>query len=118
MFVLGFLYWMYNRPMEFTERFLEEKFKSKPDILAANLKVLKAGYYFGDTREEFTTRYAVAPAKMPPGIYRNIMGNQATAIGLVAASEKSGDCLYFTVRILLLPLLIFCTNFHATKILE
>jgi 2-oxoglutarate ferredoxin oxidoreductase subunit alpha len=95
MFVLGFLYWMYNRPMEFTLRFLEEKFKSKPEILAANLKVLKAGYHFGDTREEFTTRYSVAPAKMPAGVYRNIMGNQATTIGLVAASEKSGLPIFY-----------------------
>ena len=95
MFVLGFLYWMYNRPMDFTLRFLEEKFKNKPQILDANIKVLKAGYHFGDTREEFTTRYNVGPAKMPPGVYRNIMGNQAAAIGLVAASEKSGLPLFY-----------------------
>jgi 2-oxoglutarate ferredoxin oxidoreductase subunit alpha len=95
MFVLGFLYWMYNRPMDFTLRFLEDKFKSKSEILSANIKVLKAGYHFGDTREEFTTRYNVGPAKMPPGIYRSIMGNQAAAIGLVAASEKSGLPIFY-----------------------
>lgn len=90
MFVLGFLYWMYNRPMEHTEKFLNEKFGKKPDILKANIDVLRAGYNFGDTREEFTTRYKIGPAKMQPGVYRNIMGNQATALGLIAASQKSG----------------------------
>lgn len=95
MFVLGFLYWMYNRPMEHTLKFLQEKFGNKTDILNANLSVLKAGYHFGDTREEFTTRYTVNPAKMPAGVYRNIMGNQATAIGLIAASKKSGLQLFY-----------------------
>ena len=95
MFVLGFLYWMYNRPMEHTLKFLKEKFGNKADILNANLSVLKAGYHFGDTREEFTTRYTVNPAKMPAGVYRNIMGNQATAIGLIAASKKSGLQLFY-----------------------
>ena len=95
MFVLGFLYWMYNRPMEHTLKFLQEKFGNKPDILNANLNVLKAGYHFGDTREEFTTRFTVNPAKMPAGVYRNIMGNQATAIGLIAAAKKSGLQLFY-----------------------
>ncbi|MBK9402596.1 MAG: 2-oxoacid:acceptor oxidoreductase subunit alpha [Bacteroidetes bacterium] len=90
MFVLGFLYWMYNREMVHTENFLKEKFAKKPDVLEANLKVLKAGYHFGDTSETFTTRYTVHPAPMPPGTYRNIMGNQATALGLIAASQKCG----------------------------
>src|SRR5258706_15765673 len=97
---------MYNRPMEFTVRFLEEKFKSKPDILAANLKVLKAGYYFGDTREEFTTRYSVGPAKMPPGIYRNIMGNQPTAMGLEGASEKQGLPIFYVFYPIIPPSII------------
>jgi len=95
MFVLGFLYWMYNRSMEHTEKFLNEKFGKKPDILKANLDVLKAGYHYGDTSEEFTTRYTIAPAKLPAGIYRNIMGNQAVALGLVAASQKSGLALFY-----------------------
>ncbi|MBL7922657.1 MAG: 2-oxoacid:acceptor oxidoreductase subunit alpha [Bacteroidia bacterium] len=90
MFVLGFLYWMYNREMVHTENFLKEKFTKKPDVLDANLKVLRAGYNFGDTSETFTTRYTVHPAPMPPGTYRNIMGNQATALGLIAASQKCG----------------------------
>jgi 2-oxoglutarate/2-oxoacid ferredoxin oxidoreductase subunit alpha len=95
MFVLGFLYWMYNRSMDHTLKFLDEKFGKKPDIFDANVKVLKAGYNFGETREEFTTRYTIGPAKIAPGTYRNIMGNQALAIGLVAASKKSGLPLFY-----------------------
>lgn len=90
MFVLGFLYWMYNRSMDNTIRFLQEKFSKKPEILGSNLKVLQAGYNYGDTTETFTTRYSVEKAKMPSGNYRSIMGNQAVAYGLIAASQKSG----------------------------
>jgi len=90
MFVLGFLYWMYNRNMETTTRFLKDKFGKKPEILESNLRALQAGYNFGDTTETFTTTYRVEKAKMPPGVYRSIMGNQALAFGLIAASEKSG----------------------------
>ncbi|MEI6817286.1 MAG: 2-oxoacid:acceptor oxidoreductase subunit alpha [Bacteroidota bacterium] len=90
MFVLGFIYWMFNRDLEHSIKFLTDKFKKKPDILEANLKLLKAGYNFGETAEIFTTRYTVERAKMAPGVYRNIMGNQATALGLIAASKKSG----------------------------
>ena len=90
MFVLGFLYWMYNRSMDNTIRFLTEKFSKKPDILNSNIKVLQAGYNYGDTTETFTTRYSVEKAKMAPGNYRSIMGNQAVAYGLIAASQKSG----------------------------
>ena len=90
MFVLGFLYWMYNRNMESTLNFLQEKFGKKDDILNANIKALQAGYNYGDTTETFTTRYTVEKAKMKPGTYRSIMGNQALSMGLVAAAEKSG----------------------------
>ena len=90
MFVLGFLYWMYNRTLDNTIQFLKEKFGKKEDILNSNIKVLQAGYNFGDTTETFTTRYSVEKAKMPPGAYRSIMGNQAVAYGLIAASQKSG----------------------------
>ncbi len=90
MFVLGFLYWMFDRPMEHTINMLEGKFKTKPDVRDANIRVLKAGYHYGDTTETFTTRYKVDKAKMEPGEYRNIMGNQALAMGLIAASQKSG----------------------------
>ncbi|MEO6869836.1 MAG: 2-oxoacid:acceptor oxidoreductase subunit alpha, partial [Ginsengibacter sp.] len=90
MFVLGFLYWMYNRNLDNTIRFLNEKFGSKPDILNSNLKVLQAGYNYGDTTETFTSRYQVKKAAMPAGDYRSIMGNQAVAYGLIAAAQKSG----------------------------
>lgn len=90
MFVLGYLYWMYNRDLDSTISFLEEKFGKKEEILQSNIKALKAGYHFGDTAEEFTTRYQVQRARMQPGLYRSIMGNQALAYGLIAASQKSG----------------------------
>ncbi|MFM7223796.1 MAG: 2-oxoacid:acceptor oxidoreductase subunit alpha [Bacteroidota bacterium] len=90
MFVLGFLYWMYSRDMDSTLSFLKEKFGKKDDILNANIKALQAGYNYGDTTETFTTRYRVERAKMKPGTYRSIMGNQALSMGLIAASEKSG----------------------------
>ncbi len=90
MFVLGFLYWMYNRDMATTIKFLTDKFSKKPEILESNVKALQAGYNYGDTTETFTTRYKVEKAKMQPGTYRSIMGNQALALGLVAASQKSG----------------------------
>ena len=89
MFVLGFLYWMYNRDMDNTLGFLKEKFGKKPDILDSNIKVLQAGYNFGDTTETFSSRYTVEKAKMESGTYRSIMGNQALAYGLIAASQKS-----------------------------
>lgn len=90
MFVLGFLYWMYNRDTETTIGFLKDKFGKKPEILESNIKALQAGYNYGDTTETFTTRYSVAKAKMEPGTYRSVMGNQAVSYGLIAASEKSG----------------------------
>src|SRR5688572_22405679 len=77
MFVLGFLYFMYGRDMENTIQFLKEKFGKKPDIMNSNIKVLQAGYNYGDTTETFTTTYKVEKAKMDPGSYRSIMGNQA-----------------------------------------
>ncbi|MFT7114757.1 MAG: 2-oxoglutarate ferredoxin oxidoreductase subunit alpha [Candidatus Azotimanducaceae bacterium] len=95
MFVLGYVYWMYDRSLVSTLAFLNSKFKGKPDVLAANIKVLKAGYHFAETNEEFRTRYEVKPAPMPKGVYRNIMGNEATAIGLIAASKKSGLDLFY-----------------------
>ena len=90
MFVLGFLYWMYNRSLDTTISFLTEKFGKKPEILESNVKALQSGYNFGDTTETFTHRYSVEKAKMEPGTYRSIMGNQAIAYGLIAASQKSG----------------------------
>ncbi len=90
-FALGLMYWMYNRPLDQSIKFIQDKFGGKdPQIADANLRVLKTGFNYGDTVEIFTTRYEVKPAKLPPGKYRNIMGNVATALGLVAASRKAG----------------------------
>ncbi|PKL88811.1 MAG: 2-oxoglutarate ferredoxin oxidoreductase subunit alpha [Ignavibacteriae bacterium HGW-Ignavibacteriae-2] len=93
-FALGLMYWMYNRPIEITSKWLETKFKNKPEIMEANQKVLKAGYYYGETTEIFTTRFEVKPAHLPKGKYRNISGNEATALGFVAASLRSGIDLF------------------------
>lgn len=90
MFVLGFIDWMYSRELDRTIKFLEVKFGNKPDVLDANVKALKAGYHFGDTSETFTTRFQVAPAKLKPGTYRSITGNKGTALGLIAAGQRSG----------------------------
>jgi 2-oxoglutarate ferredoxin oxidoreductase subunit alpha len=95
MFVLGFLYWRYNRNLEDTVAYLNGKFGKKPDILDANLRVLKAGYHFGDTTETFMTRYTVEAAPLEKGTYRGIMGNEAVVLGLVAASKKSGLPLFY-----------------------
>ena len=95
MFVLGFIYWMFNRKLEYTIDFLQQKFKNKPDLVEANIKVLKAGFNYGDTSETFTTRFKVDAAKLKPGNYRNIMGNQATALGLIAATRKADLQLFY-----------------------
>ncbi len=90
MFVLGFVYWLYNRDLNSTKAFLEEKFGKKQDILDSNLKALQAGYNFGDTVEAFTVRYKVEKAKLPSGRYRSITGNVSLTYGLIAAAEKCG----------------------------
>lgn len=89
MFVLGFLYWLYNRDMENTVTFLREKFGKKEDILQSNLRALQAGYNYGDTIEAFTTRYKVGKAKLPAGKYRGITGNAALSYGLIAAGQMA-----------------------------
>lgn len=90
MFVLGFVYWLYNRDMDNTINFLKEKFGKKEEILQSNLLALQAGYNYGDTIEAFTTRYKVEKAKQVPGTYRGITGNTALTYGIIAAGEKSG----------------------------
>jgi 2-oxoglutarate ferredoxin oxidoreductase subunit alpha len=90
MFALGLLSWMYTRPTEATEAFLTKKFGAKPEILAANLKALSTGVNYGETTEDFASSYAVAPAPMPAGLYRNITGNVALSLGLVSAAHRSG----------------------------
>jgi 2-oxoglutarate ferredoxin oxidoreductase subunit alpha len=89
-FALGLMYWLYNRPIENTVKWIEEKFKKKPEFIDANTKALNAGYNFGEMTEAFTSRYSVEPARLPKGTYRNISGNEATAFGFLAASVRSG----------------------------
>lgn len=89
MFVLGLLYWMYNRPLDSTVSFLEKKFNNKPDIASANVKVLKEGYHYGETAEIFSEQYTVHKAAIGPGEYRSIIGNKAAVLGLVAAARQA-----------------------------
>ena len=90
MFALGLLSWLYSRPYESTLRFLERKFASRPELVAANTAAFRAGWNFGETTEDFAVRYEVKPARMRPGTYRNITGNAALSLGLVAAGVRSG----------------------------
>ncbi len=90
MFSLGMIYWMYNRSTEHTVEFFNKKFKSKPELIEANTKVLNAGFYYAETLELIPNSYTISPAKLAAGTYRIIMGNAATAWGLLAAAEKSG----------------------------
>jgi 2-oxoglutarate ferredoxin oxidoreductase subunit alpha len=90
MFALGMVYWMYDRSPQHTIDFFNQKFKSKPNLIEANTKVLNAGYFFAETLELIPNAYTISPAKMAAGKYRIIMGNTATAWGFLAAAEKSG----------------------------
>jgi len=94
-FALGILFYMYDRPLGTTEGWLKKKFAGKDDIIEANTRALNAGYNFGDTTELFMSRFKVAKASLPPGTYRNINGNFATSLGLLAAAEKSGLSLFY-----------------------
>ncbi len=92
MFALGIVYWMFDRPLEPTSEFLTTQFsdkKGKPEVAEMNIKALRSGWYFGETAELFPERYHVAPAQLPPGTYRKINGNEATALGLVVAASKA-----------------------------
>ncbi|HWQ02483.1 MAG TPA: 2-oxoacid:acceptor oxidoreductase subunit alpha [Gaiellaceae bacterium] len=90
MFALGLMSWLYTRPTETTVEEIRTKFVKRPEIAEANIRAFQAGYAFGETTEAFAVQYEVAPAKMVPGTYRNVNGNQALALGLVAAGVKSG----------------------------
>jgi 2-oxoglutarate ferredoxin oxidoreductase subunit alpha len=93
-FALGMCYWLYNRSMESTERWLNDKFKNKPILVQANLLAMKAGYSYCDASESFQVTYDIPPAKLEPGLYRNISGNAALALGFVAASQQSKTRLF------------------------
>ncbi|MDF2435777.1 MAG: 2-oxoacid:acceptor oxidoreductase subunit alpha [Bacteroidota bacterium] len=95
MFVLGYIYWMYNRSLENSIEFLKEQFKKRPELLDANIKVLKAGFNYGDTVETPMNRFEVKPAPVAKGTYRSIMGNQAVAMGLIAATQKANLTLFY-----------------------
>ena len=93
-FAMGLVFWLYGRSLEPTLRFIEAKFGKKPQIAEANRKALNAGWNFGETTEAIVSNYQVSPAKLEPGTYRNIMGNQALAWGLITAAKMSGKELF------------------------
>ena len=94
-YALGIVYWLYDRPLEPTLRWFEAKWGSRPQIVAANTAALKAGYAFADTTELFTSAYRVPAADLPPGTYRNITGNEATALGFITASHLADRPLFY-----------------------
>ncbi|HVA85471.1 MAG TPA: 2-oxoacid:acceptor oxidoreductase subunit alpha [Candidatus Saccharimonadales bacterium] len=94
-FALGIMFWLYERSMDPTLRWIDQKFGAKPVIAEANKRALKAGYAFGETTEIFHTHYRVAPAHLSPGTYRNITGNEATALGFLAASKLAKRDLFY-----------------------
>ena len=95
-YALGLMYWLYDRPMEPTIKWVDEKFGAKsPDVAEANKLAMKAGYNYADTTEIFTVHYHVGKAAIKPGKYRNITGNEATALGFIAASQLSGRPLFY-----------------------
>src|SRR5579871_2759231 len=89
-FALGMCYWLYNRSMDLTYKWIEDKFKAKPLLIEANKLAMRAGYSYCEATEAFQVSYEIPPAKLTPGTYRNLSGNQALAIGFVAASQKAG----------------------------
>src|ERR1700681_3234029 len=89
-FALGMCYWLYNRSMDSTVRWIEDKFKHKPLLVEANKLAMKAGYSYCEATEAFQISYEIPPAQLAPGMYRNLSGNQALALGFVTASQKSG----------------------------
>lgn len=88
-YALGLTYWLFDRPLEPTENWIKKKFGKNPEVMEANLKVLKAGYHFGAMNQDMIVRYHIKPANLEKGIYRNITGNNAAALGLVAAAQKA-----------------------------
>jgi 2-oxoglutarate/2-oxoacid ferredoxin oxidoreductase subunit alpha len=89
-FALGMCYWLYNRSMAGTVRYIEEKFAKKPLLVEANKLAMKAGYSYCEATEAFQISYEIPPAQLEPGLYRNMSGNQALALGFITAAQKSG----------------------------
>lgn len=94
-FALGLMFWLYDRPLDVTIDWISTKFKNKPVMIDANVKALKGGFHYGETAEIFKRHYHVAKAKLPPGRYRNITGNEASALGFIAAAERAGKPLFY-----------------------
>ncbi len=92
-FALGLMFWLYDRSFEHTVQWINDKFKKNPVVAAANVTALKSGYYFGETAEIFKKHFHVSKAKLAPGVYRNITGNEATALGFIAASKLANKTL-------------------------
>jgi 2-oxoglutarate ferredoxin oxidoreductase subunit alpha len=95
MFALGLALWLYSRPIQPALDWLNYKFKDKPELLEANTQLLKQGFYYGETTEQFLVRYEISPAQLKPGRYRTVQGLEALAMGLIAASQKSGLPLFY-----------------------
>ncbi len=94
-YAMGLVYWLYDRSLEPTLRYIEDKFGRRPSVAEANRRALRAGYHYGETTESFASRFSVDPARLPPGTYRNVTGNQALGWGLMAASKLSGCDLFY-----------------------
>jgi 2-oxoglutarate ferredoxin oxidoreductase subunit alpha len=94
-YALGLMYWLYDRPMEPTLKWIDDKFGAKPEVAEANVLALKAGYNYADTTEIFTVHFHVGRSNIKPGKYRNITGNEATAIGFITASQLAGRPLFY-----------------------
>src|SRR5213078_4886451 len=93
-FALGLMSWLYGRPVDSTLAYIDQKFGARPELAEANTRAFKAGFNYGETSEDFVVSYEVRPAKLEPGLYRQITGNQALSLGLVAAGKQSGLPLY------------------------
>jgi 2-oxoglutarate/2-oxoacid ferredoxin oxidoreductase subunit alpha len=94
-FALGLVFWIFDRPLRTTQEWLSKKFANRPELLQANNKSLQMGYYLGENTEIFRLRFHVKPAALPPGTYRKVTGNEATALGLVTAAHKAGKPLFY-----------------------
>jgi 2-oxoglutarate ferredoxin oxidoreductase subunit alpha len=94
-FALGMAFWMFDRPMDTTLEWIETKFANRPQVIEANSKALETGFYFGETTRTFQQRFRIRPATLPPGTYRKVTGNEATAMGLVTAAKKMGKPLFY-----------------------
>ena len=94
-FALGFMYWVYNREMDYSLRWIANKWTKKPEVVEANTKVLKAGFYYGETTESIVSNYKISKANVPPGTYRKISGNQALVMGLIAGGNLAKRGLVF-----------------------